>query len=66
MGPQQGPGFIGTYTDEIRRFKQEDNGSIMTMKAYSSCNDAAHLHKRDYNMSPQILAVFLVAMICHG
>jgi len=54
MGPQHGPGFIQNYTDEIRRFKLEDDGNALNLKEYSSNNDAANLHKRDYNMVPQV------------
>jgi hypothetical protein len=54
MGPQHGPGFIQTYTDEIRRFKLEDDGMNLTVKNYNASTDAANLHKRDFNMSPQV------------
>lgn len=54
MGPQHGPGFIQNYTDEIRRFKLEDDGTTISVKAYNASNDAANLHKRDYNMVSQV------------
>ena len=54
MGPNNGPGFIQQYTDEIRKFEINDNGTNMTVSNYTAVNDVAELHRRDYNMSPQI------------
>lgn len=54
MGPDHGPGFIQAYTNEIRKFKIKDDGTTMTIQNYAASNDATHLHRRDYNMSPQI------------
>ncbi len=54
MGPDQGPGFIQQYTDEIRMFNLHDDGTTITVSNYTTFQDAANLHRRDYNMSPQI------------
>lgn len=54
MGPNNGPGFIQDYTDEVREFKIQDDGTSMTIVDYSAANDSNNLHRRDYNMSPQI------------
>jgi len=54
MGPTQGPGFIQQYTDEIRTFNIDDDGVNLTVSNYSAQHDAVNLHRRDYNMSPQI------------
>jgi len=54
MGPNNGPGFIQDYSDEIRKFKIEDDGTTLTITDYSAENDSNNLHRRDYNMSPQI------------
>jgi hypothetical protein len=54
MGPNNGPGFIQSYTEEIRTFEINDDGTNLTIVNYSAQNDAANLHRRDYNMSPQI------------
>jgi len=54
MGPSNGPGFIQEYTDEVRQFKISDDGASMSVYQYSEFHDQANLHRRDYNMSPQI------------
>ncbi len=54
MGPDQGPGFIQNYTDEIRKFEINDDGTNLSISNYSAQNDTNNLHRRDYNMSPQI------------
>jgi len=54
MGPDHGPGFTQEYTDEIRSFKIEDDGTNMTIAAYVAQHDTENLHRRDYNMAPQI------------
>jgi hypothetical protein len=55
MGPTSGPGFIQEYTEQIRRFKIIDNGTTLTVNHLASWTDAANLHRRDYNVAPQIL-----------
>jgi len=54
MGPNNGPGFIQAYTDEVRQFKLNDDGTTITIYDESPLHDQANLHRRDYNMSPQI------------
>ena len=54
MGPDHGPGFIQNYTDEIRTFEISDDGTNLSIVNYSAQNDTNNLHRRDYNMSPQI------------
>lgn len=54
QGPDFGPGFIQQYTDAIRKFEIIDDGSSLSIANYSAQNDLANLHRRDYNMSPQI------------
>jgi Secretion system C-terminal sorting domain len=54
MGPDHGPGFTQDYTDEIRSFKLEDNGTTMSIVDYGAQTDSVNLHRRDYNMAPQI------------
>jgi len=55
MGPDSGPGFIQEYTDEIRPFELSDDGVNITITHQPPMNDAANLHRRDYNVTPQIL-----------
>ena len=54
MGPNNGPGFIQHYSNEIRKFEIVDNGTTMSINNYSAIVDTANFHRRDYNMSPQI------------
>lgn len=55
MGPTSGPGFSQLYTNSIRKFKINDNGTIMTVSHQTPVIDATNLHRRDYNVVPQIL-----------
>ena len=54
MGPNHGPGFFQEYTDEIRKFQIKDDGKTLSVAKYSSHKDTKNLHRRDYNMVPQI------------
>ncbi|RMG68653.1 MAG: T9SS C-terminal target domain-containing protein [Bacteroidetes bacterium] len=54
MGPTHGPGFVQQYTEEIRRFGITDDGTTLSLSGYTGWRDSAHLHRRDYNMAPQI------------
>lgn len=53
MGPNNGPGFIQEYTDEVRQFKISDDGTNIVVYDYSEFHDQTNLHRRDYNMAPQ-------------
>lgn len=55
MGPNNGPGFIQEYTDAIRKFNLQDDGTTLTVNHLPSHDDATNLHRRDYNAEPQIL-----------
>ncbi len=54
MGPNNGPGFIQEYNEKIKRFKIIDNGTSLTISDYTEVIDPTNLHRRDYNMAPQI------------
>lgn len=54
MGPNHGPGFIQNYTEAIRSFDVVYDGSTLTIQNYTETVDAQELHRRDYNMVPQI------------
>lgn len=54
MGPDHGPGFIQEYTNQIRKFRIEDNGLSLAITEFSAITDSLNLHRRDYNMAPQI------------
>jgi hypothetical protein len=55
MGPNQGPGFIQIYTNANRRFELNDDGTNITINHLSAMVDAVNLHRRDYNVVPQIM-----------
>ena len=53
MGPNHGPGFIQEYTNEVRKFKwNEDKPSEVEFENF--LHDERHLHRRDYNLLPMI------------
>lgn len=54
MGPNNGPGFTQIYSNEIRTFTLNDNGTTITVLDYQAVHDTVNLHRRDYNMSAQI------------
>lgn len=54
MDSTHGPGFSQQYGNQIRRFKIRDNGTALSIYDISATTDAVNLHRRDYNMLPQI------------
>ncbi len=54
MGPENGPGFTQVYTNDIRSFELLDDGTTLTITNYLATHDTVNLHRRDYNMAPQI------------
>jgi hypothetical protein len=55
MGPDHGPGFVQQYTDEIRKFKIRNVGGQLSLLDYTAMHDETNLHRRDYNLVPQIM-----------
>ncbi len=53
-GPDHGPGFIQEYTNQIRSFEILDDGQSLGIANYQAITDTAELHRRDYNMVPQV------------
>jgi hypothetical protein len=53
-GPDHGPGFTQEYTNEIRKFAIEYNKDVPLIKNYSAVKDTVNLHRRDYNLVPQV------------
>jgi len=53
-GPDHGPGFSQAYTNEIRRFNITANGEQLKIENYSAITDSQLLHRRDYNLLPQL------------
>lgn len=54
MGPNNGPGFVQQYSNEIRTFKINDDGVSMLISDVETQYDSINLHRRDYNLAPQI------------
>jgi hypothetical protein len=52
--PMGNPTFTQQYTDEIRKFTIDNSGAQLSYANYSTVNDPVHLHRRDYNLLPQI------------
>lgn len=55
MGPAHGPGFVQEYTDQIRKFTLNDDGNALTFNFLPAITDTDQLHRRDYNVTPQIM-----------
>jgi hypothetical protein len=55
MGPNNGPGFTQVYTNAIRKFKISDNDTTISITHLPSIIDSENLHRRDYNVVPQIM-----------
>lgn len=47
--PNNNPTFTQEYTNQIRRFTIEDDGTNLNVTHLSSFTDQTHLHRRDYN-----------------
>lgn len=56
QGPTHGPGFYQRYTEAIRKFQVLDNGTNLSFSNYQEIRDSASLHRRDYNMLPQVFS----------
>ncbi len=56
MGPDHGPGFTQLYTEQIRKFVIIDDGKLLRLDRPSAVTDKVVLHRRDFNMLPQIFA----------
>ncbi len=55
IGPTHGPGFIQVYTNASRKFTISDNGVTLSVTHLPAIVDASNLHRRDYNVVPQIM-----------
>ena len=53
--PMGGPSFTQLYTNAIRRFTIQDDGTTLTVRHLADIIDGQQLHRRDYNVVPQIL-----------
>jgi hypothetical protein len=46
--------YVQTYTDGITSFKVNNSGQTPVISGINKTTDAAHLHRRDYNLMPQV------------
>lgn len=53
--PQNNPTFTQEYTNQIRKFKIVDDGESLIIEYLPTITDAENLHRRDYNVVPQIM-----------
>ncbi|HPW97326.1 MAG TPA: hypothetical protein PK218_02065 [Flavobacterium sp.] len=52
--PMNNPTFTQTYSNQIRKFNIDNSGNQLSISNYETITDAVHLHRRDYNLMPQI------------
>ena len=52
--PMNNPTFTQTYSNAIRKFTIDNSGSNLSYANFEEIVDAVHLHRRDYNLLPQI------------
>ena len=52
--PHNGPSFVQEYTNQIRKFRIIDDGETLSVADKEAITDEVNLHRRDYNVLPQI------------
>ena len=52
--PMNNPTYVQTYTNGIKKFTIDNSGSQLSISNYEVVTDAVHLHRRDYNLLPQV------------
>lgn len=52
--PMNNPTFTQTYSNAIRKFQIDNSGTQLSISNYAEIIDAVHLHRRDYNLVPQV------------
>ncbi|GCD77215.1 hypothetical protein JCM31826_06970 [Thermaurantimonas aggregans] len=52
--PMNNPTFTQRYTNQIRKFTVNNSGSQLSFGNVTAITDPIHLHRRDYNLVPQI------------
>jgi hypothetical protein len=50
--PMNNPTFTQQYTDQVRRFTVNNQGSSLSVQWLTPFADPVHLHRRDYNLLP--------------
>lgn len=54
IGPDFGPGFVQEYSNAIRSFRLIDTDGRLVLADYREVTDTLRLHRRDYNLVPQL------------
>lgn len=52
--PLGGPSYTQQYTEQIRIFRFRNNGLSLEFEDFATISDQLHLHRRDFNLIPQI------------
>jgi hypothetical protein len=52
--PMNNPTFTQTYLNKLQKFTIDNSGTQLSYANYTSVTDAIHLHRRDYNLVPQV------------
>ncbi|MEZ4875489.1 MAG: hypothetical protein R2793_08580 [Flavobacteriaceae bacterium] len=52
--PMGNPTYTQEYTNAIRKFTIDNSGSQLSYDNYTTIEDPVHLHRRDYNLLPQV------------
>ena len=52
--PMANPTYTQTYVDGIKKFNINNSGAQLSYSNYTLTTDQVHLHRRDYNLVPQI------------
>lgn len=48
--------FTQEYSNQIRTFQINDDGTSLSISGYSAITDTANFHRRDFNLVPQVFA----------
>ncbi|RAR46926.1 hypothetical protein [Flavobacterium lacus] len=52
--PMGNPTFTQNYSNQIRKFTIDNSGSQLSFSLIEQITDPIHLHRRDYNLVPQV------------
>ena len=52
--PMNNPTFVQTYADGLKKFTIDNSATQLSIGNYEAITDAIHLHRRDYNLVPQV------------
>lgn len=52
--PMNNPTFVQTYADGLKKFTIDPSGSQLSIANYELVTDGVHLHRRDFNLVPQV------------